>query len=146
MTRPLALAASLALALTSAGCGSADPDAEVADVLRGWFRDLADGDGAAACSRLSPNAQRQFLDSIEPGAALGCERGVARLHGDLTPELRDAFRAVRVHHVDVRGDRAAVRDEDVEFVRPAVRAAATESPAPVVFRRIDGRWRVEDLG
>ncbi|HEX8082664.1 MAG TPA: hypothetical protein VF529_00130 [Solirubrobacteraceae bacterium] len=131
---------------TACGAGDAgDAEDAVADAVRGWMRDVADGNGKSGCARLTAKARRQLVEEIIPWDGR-CEGAVFLLSSDLSDEVRDALRRVRVKRVRIRGDRAEVRDTDVEFPARVHQMLEESSPTKVVLRRVDGKWLLEDLG
>jgi hypothetical protein len=147
MIRRTALATTLAVAVASAtACGGGtDASDQVKETLHAWFRDIAHGNGKSGCARLTTNARRQFAEQFGDPEAVDCDGAVAILNDELTPDVKTALTRVRVRRVDVRGDRAEIDDADVEFPRRLVRSREVNEH-PTVFRRIDGRWLLEDLG
>jgi hypothetical protein len=147
MIRRTALAATLTVAAASAtACGGGtDASDQVKETLHGWFRDVAHGNGRSGCARLTSNARRQFARQFGEPEDVDCDGAVAILNDELPPEVKTALTQVRVGRVDVRGDHAQIEDADVEFPRPLVRSRDVNEH-PTVFRRIDGRWLLEDLG
>jgi hypothetical protein len=147
MIRRRALATTLAVAATSAtACGGGtDAGDQVEETLHGWFRDIAHGNGKSGCARLTTNARRQFAEQFGDPQDVGCDGAVAILNDELPPDVKNALTQVRVRRVDVHGDHAEIADADVEFPRPLVRSRDVNEH-PTVFRRIDGRWLLEDLG
>lgn len=154
MIRSTALAATLTLAAASAtACGdgtdaspaSDDAVAAVKAAGHGWFRDIAAGDGRRACARLTPNARRQFAAELGFESARDCERAVAMAALMLSGEEKEALPRLRIREVAVRGDRAEVDDRDVDLPEQLTDRRSVND-RPTVFRRIDGRWLMEDVG
>ncbi len=153
MIRSTALAATLAtVAATGTACGGGDGpshgSAEARDVqasVRAWFRDLAAGDGAHGCTRLTRKARAQFVANFALASDIGCERAVALAALTLSEVEKRALPRVRIRRVDVRGTRAEVDDRDAEFPR-AVAQRVEVNDRPTVFVRREGRWLLEDLG
>ena len=143
MLRHAALATSLTLtAITVTACGGdRDPSKQIEHVFRGWMTDFVQGHGKSACAHLTGGAQRRFTSHFPE--RLSCEQAVESVN-DITEEDKREFpkTSFRVVHVD--GDRAQVDDVDVNLP-PSLRWLPPDDE-PMVFRRIDGRWLIEDLG
>ena len=144
MIRSRALAAAVAaLTLPATACGGSNPSTDVRRAFERFFADLGAGDGQRACAFLTERAREQFVAlALEP--ELGCERSVETESRSM-PELNAALKRVRVTAAKVDGDRAQVRDQDVEIPMPAMRMSDGNG-RPFVLVRRDGRWLLEDLG
>lgn len=145
MTRRITLAAAATLALAALpACGGSSNDtrAQIEDVLNAFTGAVAAGDTRTACAQLTP-AARKLADEAKLEDAAGCEAVLRKITSMLSEEEAEAFDELVVRRVHVDGDRAEVADEDV--VLPAALTPELND-RPAVFRRIDGRWLLEDLG
>jgi hypothetical protein len=117
MTRIAALAATAALAVLTAGCGIGSADeSKIAEVTGDYLTALADGDYAAACAELAPDAKPEG----------DCPAGVrASMSGIAAGEISDDNDGKLT--LDVQGGSATAR---------------LESGATVELSRIAGEWLV----
>jgi len=149
MTRHTILAAAAALtliALTACGGarGDSGPTVDLERALNAFGHDVAAGDGEAACARLTRAGQADVIATFGLGDDTSCEAAVGVAAYMLTDEEKAAFDDFRIRRAHVKGDRAEVRDGDVE--RPPALTPAPDNGEPAVFRRVAGRWLLEDLG
>lgn len=126
--RPAALLAGGVLLTGASGCGGASDQERVRTTLKAYFGAVVQGDGRAACARLSRSGRRDLIRSV--AASRTCEQAVTQYQAGLTPAQRTQLRAVRVERVTVDGDRATAYVSGV----PGVRSGALE--------REDGEWKV----
>lgn len=92
-----AIAATLILTLFLSGCGSSDED-QVRTTLRAFFSAMAEGDGATACSLLTPSYRRGMAEAT---GASDCPRGVEANAESMGWEGRRAMRVSRVEQVTI---------------------------------------------
>jgi hypothetical protein len=144
MIRSTALAAALALLTTSAAaCGGSDDSDEVKDAAHAFFRDVSTADGERACGRLMDRARRQFVADITIDPETDCARAIALFNATFDEQQKAAIARVRVREVEMRGDRAEIHDGDVDIPEAL---EADRNDRPMVFRRVRGRWLIEDVG
>ena len=129
-----------------AGCGGGGGESdreEVADAVRGYLEAVADRDGDAACALLTREAQlsvfrakRAHAGADHPGEACA---NVVRSFGPLYG--RGRLRGVAVSRVEVDGERAQARADDVavklekvsgewKLAVPGVGQAVGDTPPP----------------
>ena len=144
---PLALL--LASVLVVAGCNDSDSDeAQVKDVLTGFFTDVAEGRETEACDALTTGTVR-FLSAAAPtaGVPATCADGVRAARGQLSEEEREALTTAEVRQVTISGDTATVNPQDVEFEIADQSALLSAAKAgPVVLRKAGDEWKIESLG
>ena len=149
-TAALAAAATVALAALSAcgddSSGDASSDArttQIEAVLNAFGRDAASANGEAACARFTPTGRARYGEIYDPDADTGCEARVLVSAAMMSEEEAAAFDDFKVRRIRGAGGRVEVHDEDVDVPK-----GLTPQPndKPMVFRRVDGRWLIEDLG
>ena len=125
--------AAAALALPACG-GEGSAEEEVTKSVRNWTAALSDGDGAAACERMTPTARAElatFARTYTPtGPAEECERNVRRFTAKLTGIPRRQIHDADVDEIAIQGDTATVTMVD-------------GGPNELVLRRDGPEWRVE---
>jgi hypothetical protein len=106
MRRAAALltAATLLLAGCGGGGGSSDtPEAAV----RTYINAFVSGDGAKACSLMTPSTRRQFVrGSRRVTHTSDCATAVDRIRNRAAPGVLDALKKSKISDVKVNGDRA----------------------------------------
>ena len=143
MPRPTALALSAALALagvTATACGQDDPAEGVRKTMHRLLVAIADGDGKRACALVSDRAQRAF----EEGLFGNCVATLTWASSSLPDPEKRMLRKAKVGAVNVEGDRATVRDQDIH-VPPGYEGVFDSDPA-VLRRTASGEWQIEDMG
>jgi len=121
------LVVALTLLVLAAGCGSdggGDID-QARDAVSDYFTAIADGDGAAACGRMTEQAEEQFADE---GGTASCAEAVERLSEQLAGE-----------------DLATLRDPqvDVTLNRDKATASVQDGPSDITVVKVDGEWRID---
>ena len=145
MIRPTLLAAAAALAATACSAANAEARAtdtatEIRRIHHAWLTRLAAGD-PTACDLLT-NAVRLRLVNGRDGA---CFMYVERFADSITPEERAGFAKVRVRRVRVKRNHATIYDTNV-IVPPELADVDAINGKPMRFRRVDGRWRIDQIG
>lgn len=95
------LVAITAAALAIAGCGGADDEEQIREVMHDYLTALGDGNGEVGCATLSEAAQRTYMAA----ASGGCEPGFAKF-SDYTSEID--YDSLDIDRVDITGDDAIV--------------------------------------
>ena len=90
---------------------------------------FAEGDGQAACDRLTASAQHNLATG---SGASSCEDGVAKLARSLDDSARDKLKNVRVSEANIIGAKATVK----------LASGQTQPPAAVPLEKADGEWRL----
>ena len=145
LTSLAAVAATAATALPACG-GEARTDPRVAQVERAineFGRAVARRDADSACARMTNAARDQLAAPMSPPPWDSCITQVLTSRELLSDEEAAALDDYRVKRVRGTGDRVEVHPDDLERPR-ALRAGAGERP--VVLRRVEGKWLIEDLG
>jgi hypothetical protein len=145
---PLALL--LASSLVVAGCNddSDSDEAEVKDVLTGFFTDVAEARGEEACDALTVATVR-FLSAVAPvaGVPATCPDNVRAVNGQLSEEEKEALKTAEVGQVTVSGDTATINPEEVKFEHEGESALLSSVRAgPTVLKRVGDEWKLESLG
>jgi hypothetical protein len=137
-------AVALAAAGVLSGCtGQSDPD-QVSDALRAWHRGVGQAD-PGACAALTDRAMRRLVVQAELGPDATCGDILGRFVAQLTDEQRDALGELTIRRVRISGDRAEVHDADVTLP-DVLRDREISNDRPTVLRRVDGRWKIDDMG
>ena len=144
---PVALLLSL---LVVAGCGddSDSDEAEVKEVLTGFFTDVAEARGEEACDRLTVSTVR-FLSAVAPvvGVPATCPDNVRAVNGQLSEEEKEALKTAEVGAVTISGDTANVNPQEVKFEHEGQSALLSSVRAgPVVLKKVGDEWKLESLG
>jgi hypothetical protein len=146
-------ALALAIAVALAGCGGGDdaprdPEAEaIRTVLRTQLAAVAEGDGEAACSHLTPRGRRQVEARLRSEVrARDCAGAVAEAARDLPAPALDALNAPVISNVHAAGARAEASVEPPGDLKElALAAGFTDVVVEVRLVRSRGRWLVDHL-
>lgn len=127
------VAVGAATAITA--CGNAGTtEEEVTKSVRNWTAALSEGNGEAACSRMTPVAQAELAAFArmyaKTGPAAGCPANVRRFTAKLTGIPRRQMHDADVDDIRIEGDRADV-------------TMADGGPNELVLRRDGDDWRIE---
>ena len=139
----------LALAGVVAGCGGGkSAEDEVKDVVTGFFDDVADGDGAAACAKLTGVA----LDQLNQAAFLlqapgSCREAVESVSRQLSGDDKKALHSAEVNGATVTDANATVADADISL-RMSGQATLfrNNDPAPLTLDKVGDDWKISSLG
>lgn len=135
----------LALSALTACGGSPRSDADrVREATLAYMEHLLNGDHEA-CGLLTADGQRQLEGRGRLFDLEGCEDVVDAVATQYSDAARRAVKDVRIDNVVVRGDRATVRDQDIQ-VPAGLEGQLEINDAPTVLRRQHGEWKIEDLG
>ncbi len=107
--RRVALSMVIAAALGAAGCGSKSDEEQVKEVVGDYIDLAADGNGAEACKKLSPEAERAFTAQ----ANISCEQGIEQISKTLTDDQRKKAKEIDEFDVKIDGDKATVTYDKV---------------------------------
>jgi len=132
--------------LVLAACGARDQRelAPIQATLDAWHTHLAHAHPREACAQLTRELRAGTVSPQQFGH--DCEGTVLLLMTSvLSAEQRRLLPEVRVRQAKIGGDRAVVRDEDLD-IPPALDSTAYADGEPMVFRRSGGRWRIDELG
>ena len=139
----------LALAGVVTGCGDdTSAEDEVKDVVTGFFDDVADGDGAAACAKLTAAA----LDQLNQAAFLlqapgSCREAVESVSRQLSGDDKDALHSADVNRAAVTGSRATVADADIALDMSGQSTLfRNNDPAPLTLDKVGDDWKISSLG
>ena len=125
------------------GSGASDAD-RVRETTLTYIGQLLDGDHGA-CRLLTADGRRQLEGRGRLFDLAGCDEVVDAVAAQYDDDARRAVKDLRIGKVSVRGDRATVRDQDIDI--PAGLEGQMEiNDAPTVLRQEDGDWKIEDLG
>ena len=139
----------LALAGGVAGCGDGESaEDEVKDVVTGFFDDVADGDGAAACAKLTGAA----LDQLNQAAFLlqapgSCREAVESVSRQLSGDDKKALHSAKVNGATVSGATATVADADISLrMSGQSQLFRNNDPAPLTLDKVGEDWKISSLG
>lgn len=132
-----------------AGCGGGkSTEDEVKDVVTGFFDDVADGDGAEACAKLTAAA----VDQLNRAAFLlqapgSCREAVEAVNRQLSGDDKKALRSAEVNAAQVNGNRATVADADISLELSGQSTLFRNSdPAPLTLEKVGDDWKITSLG
>ena len=134
MTRTVLIALATG-ALTLSACGSeGTPEEEVTKSVRNWTAALSEGNGTAACARMTPTAQAEFATYagtyVKTGPPADCVGNVKRFTRKLTGIPRRQIHDADVDAVSISGDTARVEMAD-------------GGPNELVLRRDGDDWHID---
>ncbi len=143
------LVAVLALAGMAAGCGDdTSAEDEVKDVVTGFLDDVADGDGAAGCAKLTAPAVAQLNEAaflLQPPGS--CREAVEAISRQLSDDDKKALRSAEVNRATVSGTRASVADADISLEMSGQSTLfRNNDPAPVTLDKVGADWKISSLG
>ena len=146
---PAILVAVLALSAVAVGCGD-DESAEdkVKDVVTGFFDDVADGDGASGCAKLTAAAVSQLNEAAfllqEPGS---CREAIEAISKQLSGDDKKALRSAEVNRATVTGTTATVADADISLEMSGQSTLfRNNDPAPLTLDKVGDDWKIASLG
>ena len=118
-----------------AACGSeGSTEEEVTKSVRHWTAALSEGDGRAACRRMTPTARAELAafarTYTRTGPPADCAGNVKRFTAKLTGIPRRQIHDADVDEIEIAGDTATV-------------AMADGGPNELVLRQEGGEWRVD---
>lgn len=128
--RNIAVAAVAALAVTGCG-GSSDAD-QAKSTVKSFLDDVASGKGAAACTKLTPQAQQALSHAI---ANMPCDRAIDALGAATSKSVRAKVSGINPQ-ITVHGSSAT-----------ATYASVTGSRATRILQlqKIGGSWKISSL-
>ena len=133
--------------LAACGGGKSAED-EVKDAVTGFFDDVADGDGAAACAKLTGPA----LDQLNQAAFLlqapgSCREAIEAINRQLSGDDKKALRSAEVNAAQVQGERATVPDADISLELSGQSTLfRNNDPAPLSLEKVGDDWKISSLG
>ena len=139
----------LALSVVVAGCGDdPSPEDEVKDVVTGFFDDVADGDGTAACAKLTAAGVDQLNKAAfllqQPGS---CREAVESVSRQLSGDDKEALHSAEVNRAAVTGNRATVADADIALDMSGQSTLfRNNDPAPLTLEKVGEDWKISSLG
>lgn len=117
--------------LILSGCGQDDRSA-IKQTVRSYMTAIADGNGKAACKKLTGEAARGLASStadlVPELNVASCEEAISALAGSVGGDEARALRDVEVKDVTINGDSA--------------RARATGATRDAELRKVDGHWYI----
>jgi hypothetical protein len=146
---PAILVAVLALSGVAVGCGDDESaEDEVKDVVTGFFDDVADGDGAAGCAKLTAAAVGQLNEAAfllqEPGS---CREAIEAISKQLSGDDKKALRSSEVNKATVSGTTATVADADISLEMSGQSTLfRNNDPAPLALDKVGDDWKISSLG
>ena len=133
--RAATLSTAAAAALAAASCGSAGTtEEEVTKSVRNWSAALSEGNGRAACDRMTATAEAELAafarTYTRTGPPSDCAGNVRRFTAKLTGIPRRQIHDADVDDIRIAGDTAIV-------------AMADGGPNELVLRQDGEEWRIE---
>ena len=135
--------------LGAAACGDdTSAEDEVKEVVTGFFDDVADGDGAAGCAKLTGAALDQLNQSAfllqAPGS---CREAVESVSRQLSDDDKKALRSAEVNGATVTGTSATVADADISLrMSGHSQLFRNIDPAPMALEKVGDDWKISSLG
>ncbi len=132
-----------------AGCGDeASDEDKVENTVTGFFDNVADGEGQAACARLTDSAVEELsAAAFLLQAPASCQEAVELTHKQLGDEEKNALKSADVQRVTVTGDRATVADRDIKVdLEGQSSVFRNNDPKPLELQRSGDDWRISSLG
>jgi hypothetical protein len=122
-------------ALLAAGCGGngdkTSDQKQVTKAVTDYAHAFGRGDGAKACSLLTPSARAAFVKRISTLVGTDdCAEAVEKLQGVAGPTVTGPFERATVNSVQVDGDKATAN------------LVAAGHPEQINLERSDDRWRL----
>ena len=139
----------LTAAVVLAGCGdSASDEDQVADTITGFFENVADGNGQAACARLTDAAVKELsAAAFLLQAPASCQEAVELTTKQLGDEEKQALKSASVQRVTVTGDKATVADNDIQVdLEGESSVFRNNDPNPIELEKSDDDWKISSLG
>jgi hypothetical protein len=139
----------LAGALGVAGCGDDESDeAKVENTVTGFFDNVADGEGQAACARLTDSAVKELsAAAFLLQAPASCQEAVELTAKQLGDEEKKALKSADVSRVTVTGERATVADTDIEVdLEGQSSVFRNNDPKPIELQKSGDDWKISSLG
>jgi hypothetical protein len=139
----------VALLTLAAGCGGGKSDEdEVRKTVTGFFSDVADGKGAAACAKLTqPAVQQLNTAAFLLRAPASCPEAIEQFSRQFNGDDKKALKSAEVRHATVTGDKATVADADIVLkISGQSSLFRNNDPAPIALDKIGGDWKITSLG
>ncbi len=132
-----------------AGCGGGkSAQDEVKDTVTGFFDDVADGDGPAACAKLTAGA----LDQLNRAAFLlqapgSCREAIEAVNHQLSGDDKKALHSAEVNAAEIHGNQATVPDAAISLELSGQSTLFRNSdPAPLTLEKVGDDWKISSLG
>lgn len=146
---PAILVAVLAFSAVAVGCGDGESaEDEVKDAVTGFFDDVADGDGASGCAKLTAAAIGQLNEAAfllqEPGS---CREAIEAIGKQLSGDDKKALRSADVNRATVTATTATVADSDISLEMSGQSTLfRNNDPAPLTLEKVGDDWKISSLG
>lgn len=143
------LLAVLAALIGLAGCGDEESDEDKAEkTITGFFDNVADGEGQAACARLTDSAVKEIsAAAFLLQAPASCQEAIELTSKQLGDEEKEALKSADVGRVTVTGDRATVADTDIQVdLEGQSSVFRNNDPKPIELQKSGDDWKISSLG
>ncbi len=138
----------VAFSVLGACGGGTSPEDEVKEVVTGFFDDVADGDGAAACAKLTAAG----VDQLNRAAFLlqapgSCPEAIEAVNRQLSGDDKKALHSAEASAAQVDGNRATVADADISLELSGQSTLfRNNDPAPLTLEKVGDDWKISSLG
>ena len=147
----------VALALVGCGGGGGTDEEQVQEAVESLINGLADGDGAEACDPLSDQAKQELafrlltrLSLEEMGEFLELEPTEQPSEEEFAERIRDACPKAVDELADEAGSKlkelASAEVAEVELEGDRARVELEGSNAAPIVEKVDGEWKITELG
>ena len=131
------------------GCGDEESDEDkVENTVTGFFDNVADGEGQAACARLTDSAVKELsAAAFLLQAPASCQEAVDLTAKQLGDEEKEALKSATVSRVTVTGGRATVADTDIQVdLEGQSSVFRNNDPNPIELQKSGDDWKISSLG
>jgi hypothetical protein len=137
------------MVILGAACSKKDTEeAKVTAVVKDFFTDAADGQGAEACSYLTGDAVRYVSTvGVVAQTSASCPDAVKTLSGQFSADEKKALKGADIKKVSVSGDRATIAREDVKIdFQGQSHLFPSPTNSPILLIKTNEGWKIESLG
>jgi hypothetical protein len=139
----------VALLTVVAGCGGGKSDEDkVREAVAGFFSDVADGKGTAACAKLTQSAIQQLnTAAFLLRAPASCPEAIEQFSRQFNGDDKKALKSAEVRRATVTSDTATVADADIALkISGQSSLFRNNDPAPITLEKVGGDWKISSLG
>jgi hypothetical protein len=125
-----------------AGCGSSNgaDTAKITQTVTSELRDLANGNGTAACGLATPSGQAELAGA---SPAHSCAAAIELVSAHLSAQIKLGLQTAEVKQVTISGGSATVSDADITSKQGDLTGFLSPSSAPTVLtKQPDGSWKI----
>jgi hypothetical protein len=137
------------LLASAAGCGGGKSNEDkVRETVTGFFSDVADGKGDAACAKLTQAAVQQLnTAAFLLRAPASCPEAIMQYSRQFSGDDKKALKSAEVRRATVTSDTATVADADITLeISGQSSLFRNNDPAPITLEKVGGDWKISSLG